>query len=42
MILTIVAIIAAQKYLGLGEWLWWLFGIEVFFDVLKAFIGSKK
>jgi hypothetical protein len=28
-LLTIIAIGFAQQYLGWGDWLWWVFGIEI-------------
>ena len=38
-IVTVIAIVAAQRFLGMGEWLWWLFGVVLLCEVI-AFLSD--
>ena len=42
----ILIVVAVQKYLGLGPWVWWLFGIEVVLSLLseiaETYGGDRK
>lgn len=34
--LTVLAIVVAQQYLGIGGWIWVLFGVEAFIEILAS------
>ena len=40
-IITVIAIVAAQRFLGMGEWLWWLFGVVLLCEIIN-FIAENR